>query len=83
MLMNYYRLHDPVLLMKLGGDPDLSQNPSLGQAISHAMQQPTEEQWLFDIVTDDGLMTYTIMKEIAQTDEFALWKNGGSLRHQQ
>lgn len=64
--------------MKLGGDADLPESPSLGQAIAHVLQQPTDEQCLFDIVTDDGLMTYTIIKEVARTQEFALWKQGGA-----
>jgi len=66
--------------MKLGGDADLARDPSLGQAISHVIDQPSEEQWLFDIVTDDGLMTYTMIQEVARTEAFALWKQGGTAR---
>lgn len=76
--MNLSRFHDPALLMKLGSDPDISDDPSLGEAISHVMQQPTDERWLFDIVTDDGLMTYTIIQEIALLPEFESWKQGGA-----
>jgi hypothetical protein len=78
MLMNLPRFHDPALLMKLGGDPELADDPSLGEAISHVMQQSTDERWLFDIVTDDGLLTYTIIQKIALSPEFESWKQGGA-----
>lgn len=73
-LRTIIRLQEPALLMKLGGDPDLREDPSLGEAISHVMAQPAEEQWLFDIVTDDGFMIYTLIQDIARTEEFAVWQ---------
>ncbi|WP_206240090.1 hypothetical protein [Novosphingobium terrae] len=83
MLRTIIRLQEPALLMKLGGDPDLRDDPCLGEAISHVMAQPAEERWLFDIVTDDGFMTYTLIQDIARTEEFAVWQRGETTPNRQ
>jgi hypothetical protein len=70
----------PVLFMKVG-DPQpgadmLSQEPTLGQAIAHVMQQPRDDHWLFDIVTEDGLITFTHMRDIARSEAYVIWQAG-------
>ncbi len=47
------------------------------------MAQPAEERWLFDIVTDDGFMTYTLIQDIARTEEFAVWQRGETTPNRQ
>jgi hypothetical protein len=61
--------------MKLGAmdnDPD---SPTLGEAIAHVLEQPSEEHYLFDIVTEDGLINHASIREIARSEDFALWQN--------
>lgn len=62
----------PALLMKLGYDT-IDCDPSLGQAIAHVMTQPLDEQWLFDIVTDEGLINHRRMLEIARSEAYVIW----------
>lgn len=67
-------LLEPALLMKLGGDPELGGDASLGQAVAHVLRQPRDDHWLFDIITKDGLITSSSILEIALTPAFAHWE---------
>lgn len=47
--------------------------PSLGRAIAIVMDQPTDDQWLFDIVSDDGFLDHIRMRQIARTEDYLFW----------
>lgn len=74
------RFDRPVLFMKVGdpqpGADTLSREPTLGQAIAHVMQQPRDDHWLFDIVTEEGLITFTHMRDIADSEAYVIWQAG-------
>ncbi|WP_343613033.1 hypothetical protein [Novosphingobium sp.] len=40
------------------------------------MQQPRDDHWLFDIVTEDGLITFTHMRDIARSEAYVIWQEG-------
>jgi hypothetical protein len=63
----------PALLMRLGGDADALENPTLGQAVAHVVGQPVDDHCFFDIITDAGMMTYTVIRELAETSAFSHW----------
>lgn len=63
----------PVLFMRLGQTPDGAESPTLGQAIAHVIAQPSDDQDLFDIITEDGLISHSSIREIAGTQAFAHW----------
>lgn len=66
---------NPVLFMKLGAPPESRESPTLGEAITHVLEQPSEEHYLFDIVTEDGLINHASIREIARTEAFAHWRD--------
>ncbi|WP_206240634.1 hypothetical protein [Novosphingobium terrae] len=65
----------PVLFMKLGITSNHDENPTLGEAIAHVLEQPSDEHYLFDIITEDGLINHACIREIARTEAFAHWRN--------
>lgn len=58
--------------MRLGGDAAVP-NPTLGEAVAHVVAQPREDHWLFDIITDHGMMNYTLIRQLAETPAFTSW----------
>ncbi len=65
----------PVLFMKLGAMDNASESPTLGEAIAHVLEQPSDEHYLFDIVTEEGLINHASIREIARSEDFALWQH--------
>lgn len=64
----------PVLFMRLGQTPNGAENPTLGEAIAHVIAQPCDDQDLFDIITNDGLISQGAIREIAETQAYARWR---------
>ncbi len=73
--MGALRFDGPVLFMKLGNTALDVEHPTLGEAIFHVMCQPPDDRGLFDIVNEDGLINYTRMREIAQSDGYLIWRD--------